>query len=98
MKIAKVTDLKDDEMKEVSVNGKSILLINSSGKFYAVDSHCSHRHLSLVKGKVDGNMITCPYHGSQFNIVDGTVVHGPAAKPLKTYYVKIQGDDIEIGE
>ncbi len=70
-------------MKEVSVNGNSILLINSGGKFYAIDSRCSHMHLPLAKGKIDGNIITCPYHGSQFNITDGSVVHGPAKVALK---------------
>ena len=96
MKVAKVTDLKENEMKEVSVNDNSILLINSGGKFYAIDSRCSHMHLPLAKGKIDGNIITCPYHGSQFNITDGSVVHGPAKVALKTYQVKVEGDNIEI--
>ena len=96
MKVAKVTDLKENEMKEVSVNGKSILLINSGGNFYAIDSRCSHMHLPLAKGKIDGNVITCAYHGSQFNITDGSVVHGPAKVSLKTYEVRVEGDDIVI--
>lgn len=96
MVVAKVSEVNDGEKKEVRVNGKAILLINNGGKFFAIDARCPHKKLPLSKGKVDGTIITCAFHGSKFNITDGSVVNGPATEPVTTYHVKVVGDSIEL--
>lgn len=96
MIVAKVSEINDGGKKEVQVNGKAILLINNGGKFFAIDALCPHKKLPLSKGKVSGTVITCAFHGSKFNITDGSVVGGPATEPVATYPVKVDGDSIDI--
>jgi 3-phenylpropionate/trans-cinnamate dioxygenase ferredoxin component len=46
----------------------------------------------LTAGKLDGSMVTCPYHGAQFNVGTAAVLRGPAKDPLKTYRVTVDGE------
>lgn len=96
MRVASTSEVKDGEKKEVRVGDKTILLINNGGDFFAIDAACPHRKLPLVKGRVEGLFITCAFHGSKFNLMDGSVVNGPAVKPVATYRVKVEGENIDI--
>ena len=64
--------------KKLLQEGKKILLLKENEKIYAIGSHCPHKGLSLAEGKIRGNIITCPYHGSRFDVTTGQVVKGPA--------------------
>jgi len=61
-------------MKKYQVQGKEILLARIEGKYYAVQNRCPHFGGDLSEGRLSGNVVTCPRHGSQFNLVDGAVV------------------------
>lgn len=67
-------DIKEGVMKAVTVKGMEILLARTGGKYYAVGNICPHMKGKLSEGKLDGFTITCPRHGSQFDIRDGKVV------------------------
>ena len=71
---SKAGDLKDGTMKTISVNGREILLAKVSNKYYAADNRCPHMGGNLSKGKLEGTVVTCPLHGSQFDLSDGRVV------------------------
>ncbi|MDI3542719.1 MAG: glycine betaine catabolism [Candidatus Atribacteria bacterium] len=94
-KIAEVSDLSSGR-KEITIEEKKILLLNLNEKIYAIGSRCPHRGLSLVQGKIEGNIITCPYHGSRFDVTTGQVVKGPAKEGLPIYEIKVEGKDILI--
>jgi 3-phenylpropionate/trans-cinnamate dioxygenase ferredoxin component len=66
--------------------------------FYATEDTCSHAQSSLAAGEVDLDDCTveCPYHASQFEIKTGRVLSLPATKPIKTFPVKIVGDEVFI--
>jgi nitrite reductase/ring-hydroxylating ferredoxin subunit len=96
MIVAKISEMREGEKNEVQVNGKAILLINNGGRFFAIDALCPHKKLPLSRGHVDGTVITCAFHGSKFNLADGSVVNGPATEPVATYHVKVDGDSIDI--
>ena len=68
------------------------LVFSVNGNFCAIQSKCTHRGAPLGEGKVDGSTITCPMHGSQFNVCSGKVLRGPAIDPLMTYRVVVEGD------
>jgi 3-phenylpropionate/trans-cinnamate dioxygenase ferredoxin component len=92
----KTKDLPIDTKKVVKVGRENILLINHKGNYYAIYSRCPHLHLSIVNGFIDNKIITCPNHGSQFNIETGEVVKGPARKNIKTYKIKVTDEDLSV--
>ena len=69
--IAKVGELTDGTMKEVEVQGRKLLLAMAGGKYYVADGRCLHMGGRLARGKLEGTVVTCPLHGSQFDLRDG---------------------------
>lgn len=88
----------DNEFRVSEVPPGSALLVgyvavfNVAGSFCATQDKCTHKQGPLSKGKLDGSTVTCPWHGSQFNVCTGAVLRGPAIDPLKTYRVVMEGE------
>jgi 3-phenylpropionate/trans-cinnamate dioxygenase ferredoxin subunit len=61
-------------MKMVIKEGREILLSRVGDKYYATDNRCPHMKGDLSQGKLEGTVVTCPLHGSQFDISNGQVV------------------------
>ncbi len=67
-------ELENGTMKEVLVEGREILIARIDDKYYAADNRCPHMKGKLSQGKMEGTIVTCPRHGSQFDLKDGSVV------------------------
>jgi nitrite reductase/ring-hydroxylating ferredoxin subunit len=67
-------------------------VFNVDGAFCATQAKCPHRQGPLNEGKLEGSTVTCPWHGSQFNVCSGAVLRGPAQVPLQTYRVTVEGE------
>ena len=97
--------MKDNEFRVGDVPHGSALLVgnaavfNVDGKFCATQAECPHARGPLADGDLNGSTVTCPYHGSQFDVSNGEVLRGPAVEPLKTYPVVVEGEvgRIDIG-
>ncbi len=76
--------------------GVAIAVFNVEGQLLAVDAKCTHVGGPLEKGLVANRIITCPWHGSQFDLQTGHVVRGPAVKPIVSYRVQVDPDGITI--
>ena len=110
IRVANTNDLSEGNMKKYQVQDTDILIARIEGKYYATQNKCPHFGGDLSKGKLEGNIVTCPRHGSQFNITDGSVVRwlkgtgliSSIGKTLKspqkliTYNTKIEGQDIMV--
>lgn len=72
--IGKVNEITDGTMKGVKVGEKDILFARLEGKYYAVSGRCPHMKAYLSKGMLAGTILTCPMHGSQFDLKTGKVV------------------------
>jgi 3-phenylpropionate/trans-cinnamate dioxygenase ferredoxin component len=110
VEVLKTGDLKDGQMKSVKAGGQAVLVAKVGGKFYATENTCPHMGGKLAQGKLEGTVITCPLHGSQFQLRDGSVVRwtnwpGVAVavtklirrpRAIKTYPVKIEGDKMLV--
>ena len=101
--VSKIDELKNGTMKMVSAEGREILLARVGDKYYAADNLCPHMKGNLSQGKLEGTVVTCPLHGSQFDISNGQVVRwlrgglmskiGSAlklSKDLMVYNVKVE--------
>ena len=66
--VAKVSDLKDGEMKEVEVGEVAVLLVRVDGTFHAIGAKCTHFGGALEKGTLHGHRVRCPYHQACFDI------------------------------
>ena len=107
--VFKIDELKNGTMKTVNVAGRQILLARVGDKYYAVDNLCPHMKGNLSQGKLEGTVVTCPRHGSQFDISNGRVVRwlkgglmSKVGKALKTskdltvYNVKVEGGRVLV--
>lgn len=81
--------------KTVKVHDHVIALFQIDGEFYALDNNCPHRGGPLGEGDVEEGLVTCPWHGWQFDIKSGASPINPAAC-VKTYPVKVEGDDLFV--
>ena len=77
---------------------RRISVTRVGGKLYAFDDLCTHEAEAcpLSAGLLTGTTLKCQCHGSQFDVTNGTVLHGPATDPLETYEVREEGGEIQI--
>lgn len=97
--VATVPELPPGASKRVYRGSEAIALFNVDGEYYAVSDRCTHGRGSLSEGKVDPAtcLLECPWHGGKFKIQTGEPKEGPVQVPIKTYEVRVQGDQILVG-
>jgi nitrite reductase (NADH) small subunit len=95
LRIASVADVLPGTGAELAAGGRVIALFNIEGTFYAMDGICPHAGGPLGKGRLSGCVVTCPWHGWQFDVTTGrhrlnaTLVHA-------TFPVHVEGDDVYV--
>jgi 3-phenylpropionate/trans-cinnamate dioxygenase ferredoxin component len=108
--VAKVTDLKPGTMKKIMGGGQEFLLARIKDVYYCTDAYCPHLGGDLSQGSLNGKILTCPLHHSQFDISDGRVLRWTdlsgtiftvakkqrPPRSLRIYPVKIEGDSVLI--
>lgn len=85
----RVSEVAAGQIKLVRVDEESVAVFNIDGSFFATQEACTHQGGPLSEGTLEGTCITCPIHGSRFDVTSGAVVRGPATNALKTYAVDI---------
>jgi len=96
VRVGNAKDVVDNEMQVFDVEGTEVNIASALGHLYAFDDTCTHMGCSLAKGKLDGTTVTCPCHGSQFDVTTGAVLHGPATRPVRSHHVQVEGDDLLV--
>ena len=96
--VAKVSEISRGKMKLVDLGGEQVVVANIDSTFYAFGNLCPHFNGPLDRGKLRGFKVTCPWHGSVFDVKSGLPLEGPATSPVPTYQVRIEGDDIRIAK
>ena len=92
----KANDIGEGGLKAFDVKGTRIAVANVGGTFHAFDDTCTHEQCSLAEGDLDGTTVTCPCHGSQFDVTTGSVLNPPAVKPVLTYGVRVEAGELKI--
>lgn len=95
VKVAAQSEIAPGSAKKVEVNGKEIALFNIGGKFCAIADTCPHRGGPLSEGTVEDNVVTCPWHGWQYDVTSGACLTNPAVTQAK-YDVKAEAGDLYV--
>ena len=86
----RVADIPPGSCKTGWVGDKEVAIFNVDGTLYATQAHCTHASGPLCEGALWGEIVTCPWHGSEFNVRTGEVTLDPAERPLVTYPVTVR--------
>jgi len=89
-------ELQENTPARGDAKGVPVVLVRQGGTVFALDDTCVHAGCSLAGGKVEGRSIICPCHGSQYDLADGSVIHGPATMPEPQYAARIRDGMVEV--
>jgi 3-phenylpropionate/trans-cinnamate dioxygenase ferredoxin subunit len=96
-RLASLSDVPPNTLLAVEVDEHRICLANADGKIYAFQDNCTHKDFPMSAGSVHGGAtVECAWHGARFDMATGKAIRLPAIKPLKTYEVTLDGDDILV--
>jgi nitrite reductase (NADH) small subunit len=95
LRTAKKDEVPPGMIREFQIDGKTFALANVEGKLHAINNLCLHRGGPLGQGELKGNVVTCPWHGWQYDVTTGKLVTNPAVA-CETYAVEVRGDDIFV--
>jgi nitrite reductase/ring-hydroxylating ferredoxin subunit len=96
VRAAKKDEIPAGTIREFQVDGnKAIALANVDGKLYAINNTCLHRGGPLGEGELSGKVVTCPWHGWQYDVTSGKVMANPAVG-VECYPVELRGEDIFV--
>jgi 3-phenylpropionate/trans-cinnamate dioxygenase ferredoxin subunit len=93
---AKTSDIPPGTAKPCPLNGKSVVVCNVDGTFYAIDDVCTHDGGELGEGYLEGDEIECPRHGARFDVKTGKALTLPAVVAIASYPVEVDGDEIKV--
>jgi nitrite reductase/ring-hydroxylating ferredoxin subunit len=94
--VAKVEDVPPGTMLQIEVGDEQIALANVDGELCAVQGHCLHLQGPLGEGRLEGTVLTCPWHGWQYDVRTGENEFDRAIR-LRTYPVQVENGDVQVG-
>jgi nitrite reductase/ring-hydroxylating ferredoxin subunit len=95
MPAAKIAEVPAGTIHEFQVAGKAVALANVAGKFYAISDVCVHRGGPLGQGELHENVVTCPWHGWQYDVTTGKVTQNPVMG-VACYATEVRGDEVFV--
>ncbi len=105
MRLCRIADIPQPGMRIFSMGGREVLVVRSAGgSVAAIGAKCTHRGAPLAEGMLEGNTITCPWHGSQFEVPSGKLIRGPQIfggkflekiqRNLPRYSLEVRGEEL----
>jgi len=94
--IAALSDLPEGSSTVVFHQGDQVAIFHTPDGVFALANRCSHANGPLADGVMDGTTVTCPYHGTQFDLKTGVPLCGPASRPVARYSVKSEDGQIYL--
>lgn len=93
----KRSDVAPGQREVFDLEYESVLLFNVDGEYYAIENRCTHQDVELADGDmIDDCILKCSSHGATYDIRTGEAKSTPAYTPVKTYAVRLQGDDVQV--
>jgi nitrite reductase/ring-hydroxylating ferredoxin subunit len=94
--VAKASEFGENEMKEVEVEEKKVLVVHQNGAWSALGAKCTHYGAPLIKGCLGNGRVRCPWHGACFNTTSGDIEDFPGLDSLPLFQVRVEGDDVIV--
>lgn len=95
VRTVKLDEIPPGTVRELQIEGKAVTLANVDGKLYALNNTCLHRGGPLGQGSLSGKIVTCPWHGWQYDVTNGKVVQNPAVG-VDCYATEVRGQDVFV--
>jgi len=95
-RVATLDQIPEGTLLGVEPDGHRICLANVEGEIYALQDNCSHQDFPLSAGVLEDGRVECAWHGAKFDPASGRAVALPAIRPVKTFAVRVDGDDILV--
>jgi nitrite reductase/ring-hydroxylating ferredoxin subunit len=96
VRLARLDEIGERTMKVFDVSGERIAVAVVDGTYYGFEDACPHLQCPLSEGRLSGQTVTCPCHGSEFDVTTGERLAGPAQRSLRTYSVRVSDAGLEI--
>jgi nitrite reductase/ring-hydroxylating ferredoxin subunit/uncharacterized membrane protein len=94
--VAAETDIQDGKPLRVNANEVPVMLIREDGRLLALAARCTHAGGPLDEGDIADGAVTCPWHGSRFQLADGCVQRGPASLPQPVFQARVREGRVEV--
>jgi nitrite reductase (NADH) small subunit len=95
LRAAKKDEVPEGTIREFQLNGKTVAVANVAGKLFAINNVCLHRGGPLGQGELKQQIVTCPWHGWQYDVTSGKLITNPAVG-VETYPIEVRGEDIFV--
>jgi nitrite reductase/ring-hydroxylating ferredoxin subunit/uncharacterized membrane protein len=94
--VVAIDDLPGEGSMAVTAGRSRLLLARSGNHIRALENRCSHRGAPLSDGAIEGDCVTCPWHGSRFHLSTGEVVTGPATVGQPAYETRVEAGQVQV--
>ena len=94
--VASLDEVADGGLTRVEASGVPVVLLRDGDTIHAAAATCTHVGGPLDEGEHDGTQVTCPWHGSVFDLRDGHLVHGPATSPLQAFEARVEAGRVQV--
>ena len=96
VKVTEAAAVAEGELEAFDIGGERVAVANVGGTLHAFGDTCTHLQCSLAEGRLDGTVVTCPCHGSRFDVTTGEVLRGPAQEPVRSYAARVEDDAVQV--
>jgi nitrite reductase (NADH) small subunit len=94
--VAKTSDVKPGQGMIAEAAGKSLAVFNIDGKFHCIENTCCHKGGPLGDGEVEGNVVTCPWHGWRYDVTTGRCLAPSPNASVPAFKVTVEGQDVKV--
>jgi nitrite reductase/ring-hydroxylating ferredoxin subunit len=95
VKLARIGEIPPGAGKVVDAGGTPVALFNVDGKIHAIHNVCVHRQGPLGEGELTGNVVSCPWHGWEYDVTNGECTNRAGVKVV-CYEVRVDGEDVLV--
>ena len=83
-------------LRRVEIEGRAVCLGRTGEGWVAFQDTCTHEECSLADGELEGGVIVCPCHASEFDLRTGDVLCPPALDPLPIYEARVEAGELQV--